>query len=126
LAAATSAPTNSSALTNKSGTAGTTTVSNPWNATLRGRIGYAMDRLLIYGTGGLAVGRVEVDDTVGPTSEAATEVGWTAGAGIETALTDQVLGRVEYRYTDLGSSSFTPGSVSTTSHDVMFGIGFKF
>ena len=113
-------------LTGKSGTSGTTTVSNPWNGTLRGRLGFAMDRLMVYGTGGLAVGKVDVYDTVVPTSESATQVGWTAGAGIEGALTDHVIGRVEYRYTNLGSSSFTPGTVSYSSNDVMGGIGFKF
>jgi outer membrane immunogenic protein len=112
--------------TGKEGTSGTTTVSNPWNTTLRGRVGYAFNRLMIYGTAGVAVGRLEVDDTVGPTSEEATRVGWTAGAGVEAALTDNIIGRLEYRFTDLGSETFAPGSISYSSHDVMAGISFKF
>ena len=113
-------------VTGKSGTSGDTTVSNPWNGTLRGRLGFAMDRFMVYGTGGLAVGRVHVEDTGIPSDESATRVGWTAGAGLEGAITDHVIGRVEYRYTNLGSSSFAPGTISYSSNDIMGGIGFKF
>lgn len=35
-----------------------------WFATLRGRIGFAFDRLLIYGTGGLAIGQIESQTNV--------------------------------------------------------------
>jgi len=113
-------------LTSKSGTSATTTVSNPWNATLRGRLGYAVNRLMVYATGGLAVGGVTVEDSVGPTDESDTLIGWTAGAGVETAMTDTVIGRVEYRYTDLGSSAFAPGTIRSSSHDIMVGVGIKF
>jgi outer membrane immunogenic protein len=106
--------------TGKSGGNGTTTITNGWNSTLRGRVGYAVDRFMIYGTGGLAVGGLS--STV--PSESTTKVGWTAGAGIETALTDKVTGRVEYRHTDLGQ--FPSTGVNYTSDDVMVGVGFKF
>ena len=45
---------------------------NGWNGTFRGRIGYAWDRFMLYGTGGVAVGGL--NDTT--TSESATKVGW--------------------------------------------------
>jgi outer membrane immunogenic protein len=113
-------------LTGKEGTGGTTTVSNPWNATMRGRLGFAMDRFMVYGTGGVAAGKVDVADTVGPTSETATLWGWTAGGGLEAALTDHVIGRVEYRHTNLGSATFDPGTFAFNSNDVMGGLGLKF
>lgn len=91
-------------------------VSNPWNSTFRGRIGYAWDRYMLYGTGGLAVG--QVNTTGGNT----TKVGWTAGAGLEAALTERVTGRLEYRHTNLG----TVAGSTYTSNDVMVGIGVKF
>jgi outer membrane immunogenic protein len=75
---------------------------------------------MIYGTGGLAVGGLQSTAA----SESATKVGWTAGAGIETALTDKVTGRVEYRHTDLGA--FPTGGSNYTSDAVLVGIGFKF
>lgn len=116
-------------LTNKSGT-GTgaftgTTAGNPWNSTVRGRLGYAFDRFLVYGTGGLAVGGVKA--TTATTSESATRVGWVAGAGIEAALTDTVTGRVEFRHTDLGTENFTgAGPIKYTSNDILVGLGMKF
>ena len=57
---------------------------NTWLATGRGRVGYAFDRLLLYGTGGGAFGNVTAS-TPGSAfgSNSNTEFGWTAGAGIE-------------------------------------------
>jgi outer membrane immunogenic protein len=109
------------------GGVGPTSVENDWNGTLRGRLGYAIDRFMIYGTGGLAVGNVEA--SIPGDSDSNTAVGWTAGAGVETAFTDNIFGRLEYRYTDLGSDSYSIGGgtdVDFTSHGVMAGIGVKF
>ena len=104
--------------TTKSGSGGGTTFRNPWDATFRGRVGYAWDRFMLYGTAGVAAGGVS--DSL--TSTSATKVGWVAGVGLEAALTDKVTGRVEYRHTDLGT--FTGSSV--TSNDLLVGVGFKF
>lgn len=115
---------------NQEGSGGTpdTSVENDWNGTVRGRLGYAIDRFMVYGTGGLAVGRVEASE--GGTSDSNTAIGWTAGGGVETALTDRVIGRVEYRYTDLGSDSYAltggPTDVDLSSHGVLVGVGIKF
>ncbi len=106
---------------NRSGSAASgADVHNNWNGTVRGRIGYAIDRFMIYGTGGLAVGGLQ--NTSAP--ESSTKVGWTAGAGVEVALTEKVTGRIEYRHTDLGA--FPSGDSSYTSNDVLVGVGFKF
>ncbi len=104
--------------TGKKGSSGATTVSNPWNATVRGRLGYSMDRYLLYGTGGVAFGGVKV--TGGPT-ESTTQTGWTAGVGIEALLTERVTGRIEARHTDLGTSA-----LSYDSNDIMVGLGLNF
>ena len=111
--------------TGKSASNGVSTFSNPWNSTIRGRLGYAYDRFMFYGTGGIAFGSQKA--VTGPTTEETTKVGWTGGLGMEAALTNNVTGRVEWRYTDLGSNTFpTAGAVSTTSSDLMVGIGVKF
>jgi len=111
-----------------SGGAPNTTVENDWNGTVRGRVGYAFDRLMIYGTGGLAVGKVEASE--GGISDTKTAAGWTAGGGVEMALTDNVIGRVEYRYTDLSSDTYSLGSgptdVDLSSQGVLVGVGLKF
>jgi outer membrane immunogenic protein len=107
--------------------AGGVSANTDWNGTLRPRLGYAFDRFMPYITGGLAVGNVEASEP--GDSDSGTAVGWTAGAGIETAITDNVTARVEYRYTDLGSngaSLATAGDVDVSSHGVMVGLGFKF
>lgn len=78
-----------------------------WLGSLRLRLGYAMDRALIYATGGLAVGGVDVKvsiDQTGDESESETAWGWTVGGGLEYAFTDDLSARIEYRYTDLGNT----------------------
>jgi len=47
---------------------------------------------------------------------AATPLGGLVGAGVDYAFTDSVLGRIEYPYTNLGTSGFL--SVATNSADV--------
>jgi outer membrane immunogenic protein len=78
--------------------------SNPWFGTVRGRLGYAFSNVLVYGTLGLAVGggRVELDGV----SESKTHTGWTAGAGMEVALTSAWSARVEYLYVDLSDQPY--------------------
>ncbi|MCR4282679.1 MAG: outer membrane beta-barrel protein [Bauldia sp.] len=111
--------------TGKSGTASGQTITNPWDATVRGRVGYAVDRFLIYGTGGVAFGGVTSND--GGAAESATKIGWTAGAGVEALLTQNVTGRLEFRHTNLGTVNFASDpSVNYTSNDILVGVGVKF
>lgn len=102
-------------------------VKNTWNATLRGRAGWAYQQFLLYGTGGLALGGLKVSNPV--SSDTKTQVGWTIGAGVEAAVTNSITARLEYRYTDLGSSGFSTapgGNVGFTSNQLMLGVGMKF
>ncbi len=61
--------------------------------TVRGRLGYAFDRTLVYGTGGFAYGGGGGNDFGLPNSSRNDfRTGWTAGGGIEYALpTDSFL-----------------------------------
>jgi outer membrane immunogenic protein len=78
-----------------------------WQGTARGRLGYAADRVLVYGTGGFAFADISHTyiQVITPISEttAGIRTGWTVGGGIEYAITPNVLARAEYRYTDYGS-----------------------
>jgi outer membrane immunogenic protein len=74
---------------------------NNWLGTFRGRLGYAFDRVLPYVTGGLAVGDIKANTALGSASE--TRAGWTAGAGVEAAITGPLTAKIEYLYADLGS-----------------------
>jgi outer membrane immunogenic protein len=114
-----------------------------WLATGRGRIGFTYNRMLAYATGGVAVGEVKatVNDfypsgTVTTTS-AATHVGWTVGAGVESALWQNWSVKVEYLYVDLGSKDqnfYEPAGgwpriqapASVTANIVRAGINYRF
>jgi outer membrane immunogenic protein len=84
-----------------------------WLATVRGRIGYAFDRTLLYATGGVAIGNVQSSvsavvstDAIFAGSYSQTRVGWTIGGGIEQAFTDRVSAKLEYLHFDLGSAGY--------------------
>jgi outer membrane immunogenic protein len=96
------------------------TVSNhwelPWLATLRGRIGFASDRWLLYATGGLAVGEARFGFTFTENqganvaltvSDSVVKAGWTLGAGVEAALGNNWSVKAEYLYIDLGSHTIS-------------------
>jgi outer membrane immunogenic protein len=88
---------------------------NNWLGTARGRIGYAFERVLPYVTGGLAVGDLKASTTLGSSSE--TKAGWTAGAGVEVAVTGPLTAKIEYLHADLGKTT-CPVSVCTIATDV--------
>ena len=103
-----------------------------WFGTLRGRIGYLLsDRLLAFGTGGLAYGGTKGQaaiSIIGPVgwnvdagfvtrivcpgfttclagSSSQTSVGWTAGGGLEYAVLPNVTIKTEYLHIDLGDQN---------------------
>jgi outer membrane immunogenic protein len=68
--------------------------------TVRARLGYAMDRTLIYITGGLAYGGLNSNPLTGNST---SDVGWTIGGGIEYAFTNNWTARIEGLYVDTGN-----------------------
>jgi len=129
----------------------------PWLSTFRGRIGVLpTDRVLLYVTGGLAVGEVKstagasVTTTTalsfgtppGPATVAAlagsssTQAGWTLGAGVEGAIAGNWTARLEYLYVDLGTvnntfagvAPFAPITTSThvTDNILRAGVNYRF
>ncbi|WP_456622765.1 outer membrane protein [Bradyrhizobium sp. P5_C12] len=85
-----------------------------WESSIRGRLGFTpTERLLLYVTGGVAFTELKyrwMDNSVGtpfaPADANIFKTGWTAGVGGETALTDRVTARLEYRYSDFGTTRF--------------------
>lgn len=78
--------------------------------TLRPRLGIAVNRILFFGTGGLAIGTLKTNDTlivpagnVFTASGTKTRLGWTIGGGLEYALANSWSTKVEYSFVDLGS-----------------------
>ncbi|MGH6764103.1 MAG: outer membrane protein [Bradyrhizobium sp.] len=91
--------------------------SNPWFGTVRGRVGYAVDNVLFYGTGGLAFGEL-TGETFG-LSESHTTAGWTAGVGGEFGFAPRWSAKIEYLYVDLSDSRF---SITGMSNGYQFGL----
>ena len=81
----------------------------PIEGSIRGRLGVAFDRVLVYGTGGAAFGDlrntyVNTFNGLGDTYSH-TRVGYTVGGGVEYAFTNNFSVGAEYRFTDYGSFS---------------------
>ena len=104
------------------------------NGTLRARAGYAIDRTLVYGTGGLAVANFSSTATnIGGTQRVeATRAGYAIGAGIEHAVTNNISVKGEYLYENFGSmrSNFVAPAVASrqtlSDHIVRVGVNYKF
>lgn len=102
--------------------------------TLRARAGLAADRFLPYVTGGLAVanGHININGAGANYDESKVSVGWTVGAGVEFAATDNITLKAEYLYADFGKANYTgpvgaiPAEVSTKASIVRTGVNFKF
>ncbi len=79
--------------------------------TIRGRIGYAWDQLMLFGTAGIALADVKVSDNTGITgSQRETNVGFVVGGGLEFAFSDSLLFRTEYLYANYGNETYNlPG-----------------
>jgi outer membrane immunogenic protein len=91
-----------------------------WLATVRGRAGWALDRVLLYGTGGAAFAPAAV---IGGST---TMTGWTAGGGIEYAFTPNWTAKVEYLYVDFPSPNIAGGTFKFTDNLIRGGINYKF
>ena len=110
--------------------------------TVRGRAGIAIDRVLPYVTGGLAIGSLHghegdvlADGAVGDGTT--TVAGWTVGAGLEGVIASRWTAKIEYLHVDLGNNTiFTdtlPPAGITAGQNVRFtaeilraGLNYKF
>jgi len=78
-----------------------------WFGSVNAKAGFAMNRLLVYGIGGIAFAGIETSQVAGAAfASTRTNVGWTVGAGVDYALTDKFIVGAKYRYYDFGSEHF--------------------
>lgn len=121
------------------GTGGSATLKNDYFATAALRLGYAMDRWMIYGKGGAAWTRDKFDltDGIGGFANGTfNRTGWMLGAGVEYALWNNFSAKVEYNYltfksitetlTTGGGLTATSPSVGLKTHLVKIGLNYKF
>jgi outer membrane immunogenic protein len=109
-----------------------------WQGSIRARLGWAFDRTMIYATGGFAFAGVNDSNNfniVNPlfTNGDDTVSGWTLGAGVEYAFTNNLTTRIEYRYTSYdnsGTNFFDDVSLDRGKdldfHTVRVGVSYKF
>lgn len=111
-----------------------------WLASIRARMGYAMDRTMVYGTGGVSFAHIEntYSQVLLPpnTSESFDKLrtGWTVGAGVDYALTDKVILGAEYRFTNFNAFSNVSktafpgvtGEQNPMSHALRLTLSYKF
>jgi outer membrane immunogenic protein len=120
----------------------TAQTSQSWLDTLRGRLGYAWDRVLLFGTGGAAFTNEKFqlcDPVTGCGGASRSVAGWTAGAGVEYAFANSWSAKLEYLHVDfgrnsygfapnstgLGAGGFAPRQVSLTDDIVRAGVNYR-
>lgn len=108
----------------------------PVDGSIRARLGYAFDDVLIYGTGGIAFAQFEnrYEELGVVDKRTSSRVGWTLGAGAEYAFAPNWTVRAEYRYTDFGEK--TDDNVATDLgwnypnkthlHSIRAGVAYRF
>jgi len=91
-----------------------------WLATGRARVGYAIDRILLFATGGAAFAPAAIPGA------SATMTGWTGGAGVELALSPNWTAKGEYLYVLFPSPTLGGTSFKDTESVVRAGVNYKF
>ncbi|MCZ2328090.1 outer membrane protein [Bartonella sp. F02] len=113
-----------------------------WSGATRVRLGFAVDRMMPYIAGGIAYAqfqdvvpitlREKAKNTVivsgNVLDETKTMVGYTFGAGVDFAMTDSVILRAEYRYSDFGKKKFgrDTRNIEYKTNNFRFGVAYKF
>jgi outer membrane immunogenic protein len=99
-------------------------------ATLRGRLGYAFDRVLPYVTGGFAWADVKASIAGGAVAGSSTHwnSGWTIGGGVEYAIDPRWSAKLEYLHFDIDDFTYNPFPLRASSRfDVVrVGINYRF
>lgn len=116
-------------------TGGGTNDTTDWVGSTTARLGVALDGVLPYVKAGVAYAAGTGNQGDAPANEAVdvTYVGWTAGAGVEFAVSENVSIFGEYNYYDFGTQSLDfsgPNNAdvdaSPTLHAVKAGVNFSF
>lgn len=85
-----------------------------YDASLRGRLGYTFDRLLLYMSAGISEGHIRPVQ-VGPVIPSfGWNTGWTGGGGVEYWATPELSINMDYRYTSYSKNVSFPNSQTET------------
>jgi outer membrane immunogenic protein len=129
-------PQSGTAVCTVGGVTGTCGTSNDFLATIRGRVGVAVDRWMPFVTAGVAFGNIRTTGPISPPNALGTvdfvgddvaRPGWTVGGGLEFALpSNNWTVKVEYLYVDLGSAPVCSGCGNATFTENVVRAGFNY
>ncbi|EJF83616.1 outer membrane protein [Bartonella rattimassiliensis] len=118
------------------------TFKEKWAGATRVRIGFAAERIMPYVAGGIAYTQLQDSVLISITDkdsdkviasgtlsdEKKTLVGYTLGAGVDLAMTNNIIVRAEYRYSDFGKKKFSNDKYETSykTNDFRVGVAYKF
>lgn len=112
-----------------------------WGGDARLSVGYAMNRFLVYAAGGLALHAGDGCATLlagppciaGSTYKENGRIGWTIGAGLGYAVTNNLIARLDYSYASFANKNYTTPfvvggitRVKLETHAVRAGLSYKF
>ena len=113
-------------------------VEQEWDASLRLRAGMDMGDYMPYITGGIAWAGVNIkgyrDGEILDENDA-TLTGWTVGAGVEKKIDENLIARIQYRYSDYGDetwgighedSDVDTGEIEYSAHMLTVGVSYRF
>jgi outer membrane immunogenic protein len=110
--------------------------SETWLATARGRVGYAVNNLLFYGTGGYAAAGITqgIYDNAHNllASSSSTRSGWTAGGGLEWGFAPNWSAKFEWLYMKFNTVALNtavaegPRNVPFDDNVARFGVNYRF
>ena len=103
--------------------------SNPWFGTLRGRAGFLLNNnTLFYATAGLAYGSLTAQSTTTGVTETKAHPGWTAGIGVEMAISGNWTAKVEYLYVNLYDRAYalTVANNGMDASILRMGVNYRF
>ncbi|EJF86592.1 outer membrane protein [Bartonella rattimassiliensis] len=118
------------------------TLKQKWSGATRVKVGFAIERMMPYVSGGIAYTQLQnifttiadskksgvIDPSDLQHDEKKTMVGYTLGGGVDFAMTDNVIVRAEYRYSDFGKKKFVHDKfeMGYKTNDFRVGVAYKF
>ncbi|CAL77759.1 putative outer-membrane protein, putative secreted protein [Bradyrhizobium sp. ORS 278] len=99
--------------------------------TARGRVGYAFNNVLLYGTGGYAWANNKITLSALGVGVSDTQFlsGWTAGGGVEVLFAPKWSVKAEYLYKSFDGKTYFGGALPTGNlnlHSVQVGVNYHF
>ncbi|KEC55416.1 outer membrane protein [Bartonella koehlerae] len=117
------------------------TLKQKWFGATRVKVGFTVDRIMPYVAGGIAytqlqnifekeadITKQDIDISDFLHNEKKTMIGYTLGGGVDFAMTDNVIVRAEYRYSDYGKKKFADEKIEMRykTNDFRVGVAYKF